>query len=183
MTDRPSQPGSGGRDAGYWLRAIRAEGIVLARTRVAGSWGFEVEARDAAFFHFVTEGQAYVCRSGDETIELLPGDFVLLPRGTGHEVSHSVRGKTVSLQQFLASHDGVFSPAPTATTIICGEFGIDRHMVLPAIQSLPMAVHLRASNDPGRAAVADTLRLLRNEVEMADFGNQIGARHTPSTGF
>jgi AraC-like DNA-binding protein len=56
-------------------------------------------------------------------------------------------------------------------------------MVLPAIQSLPLAVHLRASNDPGRAAVADILRLLRNEVETADFGNQIVVRHLLSTLF
>jgi AraC-like DNA-binding protein len=55
--------------------------------------------------------------------------------------------------------------------------------VLPAIQSLPLAVHLRASNDPGRAAVADILRLLRNEVETADFGNQIVVRHLLSTLF
>src|SRR3984893_12483162 len=81
------------------------------------------------------------------------------------------------LQHFLASHDGVFSPAPAATTIICGEFGIDRHMVLPAIQSLPLAVHLRAGNDPGRAAVADILRLLPHEVETAELGNQILVRH------
>src|SRR3984893_4496311 len=86
------------------------------------------------------------------------------------------------LQHFLASHDGVFSPAPAATTIICGEFGIDRHMVLPAIQSLPLAVHLRASNNPGRA-VADILRLQRNEVETADFGNQIVVRHLLSALF
>jgi Cupin len=72
---------------------------------------------------------------------------------------------------------------PTATTIICGEFGIDTHMVLPAIQSLPLAVDLRAGNDPGRAAVADILRLLRNEVETADFGNQIVVRHLLSTLF
>ena len=90
---------------------------MLVRTRVAGRWGFEVEARDAAFFHFVTESHAYVRRSGDKTIELLPGDLVLLPRGTAHEVSHSVHGKTVSLQHFLASHayrnkTGTLSQAP-----------------------------------------------------------------------
>jgi Cupin len=74
IPDRPSQPGSGGRDASSWLRAVRAEGIVLVRTRVAGRWGFEVEARDAAFFHFVTEGHAYVRRSADKT-EVETADF------------------------------------------------------------------------------------------------------------
>ena len=63
ITDRPGQAGSGGRDVSYWLREVRAEGIVLVRRRVAGRLGFEVEARDAAFFHFVTEGHAYVRRS------------------------------------------------------------------------------------------------------------------------
>jgi AraC-like DNA-binding protein len=50
-----------------------------------------------------------------------------------------------------------------------GRFGLDQKM--------------RASNDPRRAAVADILRLLRNEVETADFGNQIVARHLLSTLF
>jgi AraC family transcriptional activator of mtrCDE len=56
-------------------------------------------------------------------------------------------------------------------------------MVLPAIHSLPSAVYLRAGSASGRGAVADTLRLLRNEVETADFGNQIVVRHLLSTLF
>ena len=34
----------------HWLRAVDAEGLVLARTRVSGDWGFSIGRRDAAVF-------------------------------------------------------------------------------------------------------------------------------------
>ena len=45
-----------------WLKAVRADGLVLARTRVAGPWGFAVEAGTDVVFHFVAEGRAFVRR-------------------------------------------------------------------------------------------------------------------------
>jgi hypothetical protein len=48
--------------------------------------------------------------------------------------------------------------------------------------SSPVSTNPLASNHPGRSAVADTLRLLRNEVETADFGNQIVVRHACRSG-
>jgi hypothetical protein len=39
-----------------WLKAVRADGLVLMRTRVAGPWGYAVEPSDAVVFHFVAEG-------------------------------------------------------------------------------------------------------------------------------
>jgi hypothetical protein len=50
-----------------WLKAVRAEGLVLARTRVAGPWGFAVEPRDAVVFHFAAEGHAFVRQANAET--------------------------------------------------------------------------------------------------------------------
>jgi len=35
-----------------WLKAVRADGLVLMRTRVAGPWGYAVEPSDAVVFHF-----------------------------------------------------------------------------------------------------------------------------------
>src|SRR5258708_6031597 len=51
-----------------WLKAVRADGLVLVRTRVAGPWGFAVQPRDAGVFHFVAEGRAFVRQPGAETI-------------------------------------------------------------------------------------------------------------------
>jgi AraC-like DNA-binding protein len=159
-----------------WLKAIHADGIVLARTRVAGPWGFAVTRRDAVLFHFVAEGRAFVRSPAAVPFELQAGDLVLFPSGSAHEVIHSLRGKTISLEKFLLLRDGIVDPAADATTLICGEFRLDQHLALPAIRALPSVVHLRATAAPRHSALTDTLRLLQAEVEAADFGNQIVVR-------
>jgi AraC family transcriptional activator of mtrCDE len=160
-----------------WLRTVRAEGVVLVRTRVAGPWGFAVDPRDAAVFHFVAEGRAVVRQPDAKAIEVLPGELVLFPRGRAHEVAHSPRGKTLPLAEFMARRNGVADSATDASTLICGEFDIDRHLALPVMRALPTAVHLRAGSEPGDSALGDTLRLLRAEVETPNFGNQIVVRN------
>ncbi|WP_084688567.1 AraC family transcriptional regulator [Paraburkholderia oxyphila] len=166
-----------------WLKAVRADGLVLVRTRVAGPWGFEVQPRDAAVFHFVAEGRAFVRQPEMETIELQAGELVLFPRGSAHEVAHSGRGKAMPLDRFLAMRDGVVDRDPKATTLICGQFDIDQHLALPALRALPRAVSLRAGTEPGCSPLSDTLRMLRNEVEAPNFGNQIVVRNLLSSMF
>ena len=166
-----------------WLKAVRADGLVLVRTRVAGPWGFAVKSRDAVVFHFAAEGHAFVRQSGAEVMELRAGDLVLFPRGSAHEVVHSKRGKTIALDTFLARHDGVVDPDPKATTLICGQFNLDQHLALPALRALPQAVLLRAGMEPGRSPLSDTLRMLRNEVETPNFGNHIVVRNLLSSLF
>ncbi|WP_446904628.1 AraC family transcriptional regulator [Burkholderia sp. YIM B11467] len=166
-----------------WLKAIRADGMVLVRTRVAGPWGFAVPRRNAAVFHFAAEGHAFVRQPGAETLELQTGELMLFPLGGAHEVVHSKRGKAIPLDTFLARRDGVVDPDPKATTLICGQFNIDQHLALPALRALPDAVLLRAGMEPGSSPLSDTLRLLRNEVETPNFGNHIVVRNLLSSLF
>jgi hypothetical protein len=60
-----------------WLKAVRATGLVLVRTRVSGPWGFAVQSRNAVVFHFVAEGSAFVRQPGLETIGLQAGELIL----------------------------------------------------------------------------------------------------------
>jgi AraC-like DNA-binding protein len=159
-----------------WIRAIRAEGVVLVRTRVAGSWGFSVPPRDAVVFHFVANGHAFVRQRDAETVELRSGELVLFPRGSAHEVAHSARGKTMPVDAFLAKRDGVVDRDAKATTLICGQYNLDQHLALPALRALPLAVSLHAGIEPGRSPLGDTLRMLSDEVETPNFGNQIVVR-------
>jgi ferric-dicitrate binding protein FerR (iron transport regulator) len=77
------------------LKAVRADGLILVRTRVAGPWGYAMEPGDDVVFHFVAEGRAFVRRPGAETMELQAGELVMFPRGGAHEVVHSTRGKAM----------------------------------------------------------------------------------------
>src|SRR5271167_2383103 len=120
-----------------WLKAVRADGLVLARTRVAGSWGYAVPPLDAVAFHFVAEGRAFVRQSGAKTMELRTSEMVMFPRGGAHEISASARGKVMSLETFLSKRDGVADDDPKATTLVCGQFKMDRNLALPALRALP----------------------------------------------
>ena len=111
------------------------------------------------------------------------GELVLLPRGSAHEVVHSPRGKAIRLETFLAKRDGVIDPDPKAVTLICGQFNMDQHLALPALRALPQAVSLRVGMEAGCSALSDTLRMLRNEVETPNFGNQIVVRNLLSSLF
>ncbi|AXL50834.1 AraC family transcriptional regulator [Paraburkholderia caffeinilytica] len=166
-----------------WLKVVRANGLVLVRTRVAGPWGFVVQPRDAVVFHFVAEGRAFVRQSDTESMELRAGELVLFPRGDAHEVVHSARGKAMPLEAFLARRDGVVDRDPKAVTLICGQFNMDLQLALPALRALPQAVSLRAGTEPGCSPLSDTLRMLRNEVETPNFGNQIVVRNLLSSLF
>ena len=166
-----------------WLKAVRADGLVLVRTRVAGPWGFAVRPRNAVVFHFVAEGSAFVRQPDAETMELQPGELVLFPRGSEHEVAHSPRGKAIQLEAFMAKRDGVIDPGPKAVALICGQFNMDQHLALPALRALPQAVSLRVGMEPGSSSLSDTLRMLRNEVETPNFGDQIVVRNLLSSLF
>ena len=166
-----------------WIRAIRAEGVVLVRTRVAAPWGFSVPQGDAVVFHFVAQGRAFVRRPDAETLELRSGELVLFPRGSPHEVTHSAYGKAMPLDTFLAKWNGVVDSDEKATTLICGQYRMDQHLALPALRAMPSAISLHAGIDPGHSPLRNTLRMLSDEVEEPNFGNQIVVRNLISSLF
>ena len=60
---------------------------------------------------------------------------------------------------------------------------MDQHLALPALRALPRAVSLRVGMEPRCSPLSDTLRMLRNEVETPNFGNQIVVRNLLSSLF
>jgi hypothetical protein len=52
-----------------------------------------------------------------------------------------------------------------------------QRLALPALRALPRAVSLRVGMEPGSSPLSDTPRMLRNEVETPNFGNQIAVRN------
>lgn len=159
--------------AKHWLKYLTAEGIILAQTRISGDWGVQINAREATFFHFVVEGTAFLKVNGVELVEVRPGDIVLLPHGSAHLVLQSPTSEVIPLISFLEANNGVFSQEVSATKMICGSVGIDRYMVLPAINSLPDVLHIKESESPA----LDILRQLRGEVERSAIASDIIIRH------
>lgn len=167
----------------HWLNYLSAAGIILAQTHFKGDWGVRMQEREGSYFHFLAQGSAWFSLNGTEETQMSPGDLVLLPQGASHQLRQSTDSQVVSLEQFVESTFHTRDRTPGTTTMVCGYFGIDRHMVMPAIKSLPAALHLRADSGADNSPIGDTLSQLRSEVESHRLGNKIIIRHLLSTLF
>ncbi|NGZ85073.1 AraC family transcriptional regulator [Duganella aceris] len=155
-----------------WLKTVRSEDAIFARTRISGGWGFEMERQDAITFHFVAEGHAYVQVETQPPIMLHPYDLVMFPRGEPHRVMHCEDGATIPLRQFIASGNDLFGTLSGDTTIVCGTVRAARIAKI-ASQTLPQMLILRGGPERQARAILETLRLLGDEIESDAGGDEI----------
>jgi AraC family transcriptional activator of mtrCDE len=170
-------------DSDHWLNYLTAEGIIISQSFLKGDWGVEMESAQGTYFHFVAQGSALFATEGGKEICLGAGDLIVLPRGDAHVLKRFKDSKTLSLGRFISHSKGLHRRDPDATSFICGTFGIDRDMVMPAIKSLPNSLHLRSESRDLPSAITDTLKQLRAEVEHSRLGSQVVIRHLLSTLF
>lgn len=169
--------------ADHWLKYLAAEGIVISQSHLKGDWGVEMDSADGSYFHFVAQGGAYFSMDGMDEIQLSAGDLIVLPQGDSHQLKRSSDSNTISLGQFVKHSTGLHRKDPDATSFLCGSFGIDRHMVMPAIKSLPRSLHLKGGEGNIAPSTIEILKQLRTEVENAQLGSQVVIRHLLSTLF
>ncbi len=170
-------------NADHWLNYIAAEGIILSQSHLKGDWGVHMDSTDGSYFHFVAQGGAYFSLEGANDLYLAAGDLIVLPQGTAHALKRKPDSATVSLGHFAKHSSGLKIRDPQGTGFLCGAFGIDRHMVLPAIRSLPRALVFRANATNLSPAIVETLAQLRAEVENEQMGSRIVIRHLLATLF
>ncbi|NPT40532.1 helix-turn-helix domain-containing protein [Paraburkholderia sp. 1N] len=149
---------------------------------MAAPWEFAAEPRDAVVFHFVAEGRLRAATRHGK-LGIAGCELILIPRGCGHEVAYSRRGRAMPLEAFLAKRDGIVDRNPRAVKLICDQFDMDQQLALPALRALPRAVSLRTGTERGCSPLSDTLRMLRNEVETLNFGSKIVVRNLLSSLF
>ena len=170
-------------NADHWLKYIRAEGIVISQSHLKGDWGVHMDSADGSYFHFVAQGTAYFSIDGTDPIQLVAGDLIVLPQGDAHSLKRNQDSRTVSLGHFAKHSTGLTVKDPQGTGFLCGAFGIDRHMVLPAIKSLPRALLLKSDAGNLAPSTIRTLAQLRAEVENSQPGSKVVIRHLLSTLF
>lgn len=170
-------------NANHWLQFLRSDGMVLAHTRSAGDWGISLERRDAIFFHFVAQGRAFISVDGQQPKELNTGDIAVLSRGAAHRLQSEPGSHVTPLLDFLKANSGALHSVEDSTAVICGAFGLDKYMVLPALKSLPELLCIKARPDSEDSSVSIALRQLKREVESAGVASQVMVRHLLSALF
>ncbi len=147
------------------LSVASVRGTVAGTAEAGGGWGFGFDASNPACFHAIGAGTAWLRHPGDQPLQLMPGDIVLLPRGGEHGLAGAVDAPLVPFSSIRISEDKVFSVGepPARTRIHCGHYRQVASCATPLFELLPDVVHVPAA--PGTAhGLEVSLQLLAFEL-------------------
>lgn len=141
--------------AAYQLRARITDNM-----RYCGRWrDFDPQAPPGtAWFHLLDQGSCWLRLQGEETaVRLDPGDLVVLPRGTAHELTP------------IEEADGSVRP-DSFTSMLCGEFHFESTSGNPVMAGLPDLMLVRGAESAG--AYRRLAELLVHEAGHGGFGSR-----------
>lgn len=150
------------------LAVSGVRGALGARIEAAGSWGLWWTDIPGAAFYAVTAGTAWLGLPGRQPLQLMPGDVVLLPRGTGHSLTSDAHVTAMACDPSAAAHAMAtgdvlrFGSGEVRTHILSAAYEHDPAVSTEVLASLPDLVHIRGDN--GGTCLDDTVRLLAREL-------------------
>ncbi|MBB3066214.1 MULTISPECIES: AraC family transcriptional regulator [Limibacillus] len=128
------------------LDTLNLKGALYFRTDFSGPWGVTVpDLQQAARFHLVVQGRCHVSFASGASVDLGPGDIVLIPRGRSHVLADTVSRQAPPLETVLelSGYDGqgvlvVGERDPQASTqMVCGHFSFRKGADHPLLRALP----------------------------------------------
>src|SRR5436189_3774481 len=130
-------------------------------------WGVAVDPVPGAVFHAVVAGSCWLRMPGRAPQHLMPGDVVLLPTNTPHELVSSADDRTDSLARFetdTPDSDMVIQGPGAGTRVLCAAYDYDHEVAHPLMSQLPPVLYVPAGMPGDDGSVAATLRLLALEL-------------------
>lgn len=148
----------------------RVSGAVMAQLIAYEPWGVTVDPLPSAVFHAVVAGSCWLRLPGRTPQRLMPGDVVLLPTNTPHELVSAEDARTEPLmrlpQDSRGTPDGdVIIQGPGAgTRVLCAAYDYDHEVAHPLMSQLPPVLYLAAGMPGDDGSVAAILGLLALEL-------------------
>jgi AraC-like DNA-binding protein len=122
----------------------------------------------------MTAGTAWLRVLDAAPIHLMPGDLVLLATGAPHRLSSEPDSPVVPFNHVAAEQSQAsgglirVGNGSVQARILCASYRQDATLTTPLLDLFPELVHIRAGS--AEPSLADTLRLLGNELQQADMG-------------
>ena len=152
------------------LDVSRVRGAVLAHVCANDPWGIRPSVAPGAAFHAISAGTCWLRLDGSAPLQLMPGDVVLLPTGSAHDLVSSPDGRArafdrVAKEQLMTPDGDLVIAGPGAVTrFICAVYDYDHEVAHPLLSLLPPVVHIPASAPGDGGPIQSTLRLLAGEL-------------------
>ncbi|WP_326538831.1 AraC family transcriptional regulator [Pseudorhodoferax sp.] len=153
------------------LLGLRLDGVEYGRCLVRAPWALRFAAQRDARFHFVASGGCWLRTPTTPWVRLEPGDAVLLPRGSAHELASApdlpatdiaaLARVPVSEQVYLVRGEGAqpAGDAPPPDVLFCGTMRFNLDPLHPLMAMMPelMRAGELALRDPAVPALLDAM--------------------------
>lgn len=136
------------------LRVFRLSARVYLHASFCGAWAVDVANHKKAPFHVIAEGSCWLHFPGGRApIALGAGDLAVFPHDTPHTLSPTAEPPGPQVPRNRPASGAIEGPF---TTLICGDFDIERQAWNPLLESLPEVIIARR-DDPANARRLDAM--------------------------
>jgi len=160
------------------LASMRTDRPTSVRTNGRAPWGLRMPPTAGAGFHVVLHGRCWLIprlSTGREPVRLVEGDVIFLRSGPEQVLTDEPGSpiSTASVRRFredelIGSHD--LGGDGELTSLLCGNYHLDRSRPHPLVSQLPELIHLR-TGDGRHPQLTSAVELLRAELD----GPRIGS--------
>jgi AraC-like DNA-binding protein len=160
------------------LASMRTDRPTSVRTNGRAPWGLRMPPTAGAGFHVVLHGRCWLIprlSTGREPVRLAEGDVIFLRSGP-EQVLTDEPGSPISPanvrrfheDELIGSHD--LGGDGELTSLLCGNYHLDRSRPHPLVSQLPELIHLR-TGEGRHPQLTSAVELLRTELD----GPRIGS--------
>lgn len=161
------------------LQLLRMSSTLYSRCYLTAPWGIELPSLPGMLmFHVVTVGHCWLDVDGTVLRLLQPGDFVLVPRGSGHSLLSHPDANTVPLfdmpREYLSERYEIIRHAGggAPTEIVCGTMQIDNPGAVQLLTLLPPVIGAEVMNPVHKEWLLSTLQLMAEEAVDSKVGRE-----------
>lgn len=161
------------------LQTVRVSSVCYGRVELGAPWGIRVAKSDAASFHVLLRGNAWLEVEGlSEPVALASGDLFALPHGHAHTLRDSLETVARPLEEIVGGEGACAGGTlkvggnGAAATLVCGAFQFEDRRNNPLLSVLPPLVLIKGED--GRAVhwLEPTLQFMACEAASARPGAQ-----------
>lgn len=165
---------------GESLQLLRMSATLYTRCYFTAPWGLQLPSFEGMLmFHVITLGSCWLEVEGAAPRLLKQGDFVLVPRGTGHALLGDPKSKATALfdmaREYLSERYEIIRHAGggAPTELICGTMQVDSPSATQLLTLLPPVIGPEVSSPSHKDWLQSTLRLMAEEAGEAKLGREV----------
>ncbi|TRY29819.1 AraC family transcriptional regulator [Aliiglaciecola sp. M165] len=161
---------------GRLLDSLRMESAFFTQSRLSMPWALSMPAmHNCMMFHIVAEGSA-LFQVGNTEIQLNSGDFILFPKGEGHELSDGICQSFTPLDELPINavteryETLSFGGGGAQTTMVCGVLLFQHPLAIKLLGILPTFIVIQQDSETPSDIVDNISRLLEAETSTIGMG-------------